>query len=155
VPNFQVSTTTATLVASTAYSAIELRTTSTLPIKIVKWWVDLNSATSTDKPVLVRAGRFSAAVTTIAGATPSPLSYVGSDSTSVTGASVNATSEGAGTPNNNPDLHYVLPQGGMYVCWETDETAMWLGTSSFWRIQITPGSALTTTTANCGVVYVE
>jgi hypothetical protein len=142
VPNFQVSTTTATLVASTAYSAIELRTTSTLPIKIVKWWVDLNSATSTDKPVLVRAGRFSAAVTTIAGATPSPLSYVGSDSTSV-------------TPNNNPDLHYVLPQGGMYVCWETDETAMWLGTSSFWRIQITPGSALTTTTANCGVVYVE
>lgn len=155
MPSFLVSTTTATLVASTPYSAIELRTASEPPIKIVKWWVDFNSSTSTDKPVLVQAGRFTTAVTANTSVSASPLSWVGNDSTAVTSVGVNATTEGSGTTTGQVEGHYVLPQGGLYVGWETDDTALWIAPSSFFRIRITPGSALTTTTANVGVVFIE
>ncbi|WP_280667535.1 MULTISPECIES: hypothetical protein [unclassified Kitasatospora] len=149
-----MTTTTATLVASTAVTAIELRTGS-VPIKVLKWWTDFNSATSTDKPVLVQSGRFSAAVTTNSAATPSAMSYVGQDTSAQTAAGVNATTEGAGTPAANTESHNVLPQGGLYAAWETDDTALWVAPNSYWRLRITPGSAITTTTANCGVVWTE
>jgi hypothetical protein len=155
VPNFLVATTTATLVASTAYTALELRPPAGVAAKIVKWWVDFNSATSTDKPVLVQAGKFSAAVTTATAANPTPLSFIGSDTTASTAASVLTTAEGAGTASGQVESHYVLPQGGMYVAWETDDTALWVAPGTFYRIRLTPGSALTTTTANVGAVWVE
>ncbi|WP_037605836.1 hypothetical protein [Streptacidiphilus rugosus] len=155
MPNFQVSTTTATLVASTAYTAIELRTSSSTPIKIIKWWCDFNSSTSTDKPLLAAAARFTAAVTTASAATPMALSFVGSDSTASTSASVNTTVEGAGAISGMPESHYVAAQAGLWAAWETDDSALWVATSSFWRLRITPGSAITSTTANCGVVWVE
>ncbi len=152
---FQVSTTTATLVASTAYTAIELRPVSSTPIQILKWWVDLDSATSTDKPVLVQAGKFSAAATTDAADTPLAVDFRGQDSTANTSVGVNATSEGAGTWVANGELHYVLPQGGLYIGWETEDTALWVPGGSFYRIRLTPGTAITSTTANCGVVWKE
>lgn len=154
MPSYQVTTTTATLTASTPYTAIELRTAAAPAIKIVKWWVDFDSSTSTDKPVLVQVARFSAAVTTISAATPLALNYLGNSSSAATAAGVNATSEGAGTPYT-AESHYISPLGGLYVGWETDDTALWVGTSAFWRLRITPGSAITSTTANCGVVWVE
>lgn len=154
MPSWSVTTTTGTLAASTAVSAIELRTGS-LPVKIAKWWCDLNSATSTDKPVLVQTGRFSAAVTTNTAATPAAMSYLGQESSALTAAGVNATSEGAGTPGAQIEAHTLLPQGGLYVAWETDDTALWVPPNSWWRIRITPGSAITSTTANCGVVFIE
>jgi hypothetical protein len=154
VPGFSVTTVSPTLTASTAVSVIELRTGS-MPVKIVKWWCDLNSATSTDKPVLVQAGRFSAAVTTNTAATPAAMSYVGQDTSAQTAAGVNATTEGAGTPAAQIEAHTLLPQGGLYVAWETDDTALWVPPNSFWRLRITPGSAITSTTANAGVVWVE
>lgn len=154
MPNFQVATTTATLVASTAYTAIELRPPAGTVGKVVKWWADLNSATTADKPVLVQAGLFSAAVTTATANTPLALSGV-AGLAARTAASVNASVEGAGAANANTEGHYVLPQGGLYVAWETDDTALWIPAGSFFRIRLTPGSALTTTTANCGVVFVE
>ncbi|MDH6134655.1 hypothetical protein P3T37_004059 [Kitasatospora sp. MAA4] len=154
MPGWSVTTTTATLVASTAVSAIELRT-GALPIKIVKWWADFNSATSTDKPVLVQAGRFSAAVTTNTAATPAAMSYLGAETGAQTAAGVNATTEGAGTAAAQTEAHNVAPQGGLYAAWETDDTALWVPPNSFWRLRITPGSAITATTANCGVVWVE
>lgn len=155
MPSFQVSTTTATLVASTAYTAIELRTPSTGGAWIKKAWADFNSATSTDKPVLVQMGKFSAAITTATANIPMPLNYLGNISAANTAASVNATVEGAGTFTANGELHNVLPQGGMYVGWDTDETALWVPPSSFFRIRITPGSAITSTTACCGVAWLE
>ena len=155
MPSFQVATTTATLAASTAYTAIELRPPAGTTIKIAKWWCDLDSSTSTDKPVFVQAGGFSAAVTTATANTPLALSGIGQLTAARTAASVNATSEGAGTANANCEPHYLLPQGGLYVAWETDETALWVPAGSFFRIRITPGSAITTTVANCGVVFVE
>lgn len=154
MPNFSVTTVSATLAASTAVSVIELRTGS-VPIKIVKWWCDLNSATSTDKPVLIQAGRFSAAVTTNSAATPAAMSYVGQDTSAQTAAGVNATSEGAGTPVGQMEAHTLLPQGGLYASWETDDTALWVAPNSYWRLRLTPGSAITSTTANAGVVWVE
>jgi len=152
---FQVSTTTATLVAATAYAAIELRPVSGTPIQILKWWVDLDSATATNPPVLIQAGKFSAAVTTNAANTPLAVDYRGQDSTANTLAGVNATSQGAGTWVANGELHSLAPQGFPFVAWETEDTALWVPGGAFWRIQITPGSALTTTTATCGVVWKE
>jgi hypothetical protein len=152
---FQVSTTTATLVAATAYSAIELRPVSSTPIQILKWWVDLNSATSSNPPVLVQAGKFSAAVTTNTSSTPLAIDYRGQDTTANTAAGVNATSEGAGTWVANGEVHSLAPQGFPFAVWETEDTALWVPGGSFWRIRITPGSAITTTTATCGVLFKE
>ncbi len=152
---FQVSTTTATLAASTAYSAIELRPVSSTPIQILKWWIDGNSYTSTDHPLLVQAGKFSAAVTTNTSATPLPVDYRGQDSTANTAAGVNATSEGAGTWVANGELHSLAPQGFPYVCWETEDTALWVPGGGYWRLRVTPGSALTSTTVTCGVLWKE
>jgi hypothetical protein len=155
VPSFQVTTTTATLVASTAYTAIELRPPAGTTAKVSKLWVDFNSVTSTDKPVLAQWGLYSAAVTTATANTPLALSAAGQLTAARTAASVNATAEGAGTANANGEPHNILPQGGLYVAWETDETALWIPPGAFFRIRLTPGSAITSTTANVGVVFVE
>ena len=153
--SFQTSTVTATLVAATAYTAIELRPPSGTPIKIVKIWADFGSTTSTDKPVLVQVAKFSAAVTTATANTPLPLDWRGDDTAADTAASVNATVEGAGTFVANGEQHNVSPVSGLYVAWETDETALWVPGGSFFRIRLTPGSAITSTTACCGVAWVE
>ena len=153
--SFQTTTVTATLVAATAYTAIELRPPAGTPIKIVKWWADFNSATSTDKALLVQAGKFSSAITTGTANTPIAVDWKGDDVSASTAASVNATSEGAGTAVANIEAHNIMPQGGLYVAWETDETALWVPGGSFFRIRLTPGSAITSTTASCGVAWVE
>ena len=95
MPTFSTSTVTATLVAATAYTAIEIKTPSSTGIKIVKWWVELNSITSTNNNVLLQIGAFSAAVTTLTSQTPAKVDWGNSSIGSQCTVGVNATVEGA------------------------------------------------------------
>ena len=151
---FSTSTITATLVASTAYSALEIKTPSGTDIVINKWWVELNSVTSTDKYVLIQVGLFSAAVTTNTGVTPAKIDYGGNAMASQCTVGVNATSEGAGTFSASYEQHQWAPNAGQ-TFWEPSETAWQVPPSSFFRIRLTPGSAITTVTAAVGVAWEE
>lgn len=151
---FSTSTITATLVASTAYSALEIKTPSSTDIVILKWWVELNSVTSTDKFVLAQIGLFSAAVTTLTAVTPAKIDYGGNAVASQCTVGVNTTVEGAGTFNASYEQHQVPPNAGL-ILWEPDAIAWQIPPSSFFRIRLTPGSALTTVTAAVGVTWEE
>jgi|ERR1700761_1471736 len=151
---FSTSTITATLVASTAYSALEIKTPSSTDITIKKWWVEFNSVTSTDKFVLVQVGLFSAAVTTNTGITPAKIDYGGNAMSSACTVGVNATVEGAGTFNTSGEQHEWAPNSGQ-TFWEPPETAWQVPPSSFFRIRLTPGSAITSVTAAVGVAWEE
>lgn len=154
MPTYSVSTVTATLVASTAYSAIEIKTPTSTGIKVVKWWVELNSVTAGDKNVLAQVTRFTSAVTTNSAATPVLVDYAENGLVSQCTVGVNATVEGAGTPNSAGEQHSI-PAGGGLTIWEPDAYGLQVPISSFFRIRLTPGSALTTTTATCGVTWIE
>jgi hypothetical protein len=151
---YSTSTITATLVASTAYSALEIKTPSSTGIRILKWWVEFNSVTSTDKFVLVQVGRFSAAVTTNTGVTPARADWGYNALVSQCTVGVNATSEGAGTFNASYEQHQVPPNSGLTM-WEPREMAWQTVASDFFRIRLTPGSALTSTTAAVGCTWEE
>lgn len=151
---YSYSTVSATLVASTAYSALEIQTSASTDIKVLKWWVELNSVTSTDKPVLIQVGQFSIAVTTATTVTPAKVDWGGASIASQSTVRVNATSEGAGTFSAGYEQHYVGASSG-YTFWEPDRIAWQIPGNAFFRIRITPGSALTTTTAVVGCTWEE
>ena len=151
---FSTSTITATLVASTAYSALEIKTPSSTGIRVVKWWVELNSVTAADRFVLVQVGRFSAAVTTNTGVTPARVDWGENAIASQCTVGVNATAEGAGTFNASYEQHQVPPNAGLVV-WEPREWAWQTLPSDFFRIRLTPGSALTSVTAAVGCTWEE
>jgi len=151
---YSTSTITATLVASTAYSALEIKTPSSTGIRLLKWWVEFNSVTSTDKFVLVQVGRFSAAVTTNTGVTPARVDWGYNSIASQCTVGVNATAEGAGTFNASYEEHQVAPNSGL-VMWEPREMAWQTLPSDFFRIRLTPGSALTSVTAAVGATWEE
>lgn len=154
MPYYSTSTVTATLVASTAYSALEIKTPASTGIKVVKWWVELNSVTSTDKQVLVQVGAFSLAVTTNTGVVPAKVDWGDNGLASQCTVGVNASAEGAGTFNAGYEEHSIGPSSG-YTFWEPAEIAWQIAPSSFFRIRLTPGSALTTTTAAVGCTWLE
>jgi hypothetical protein len=154
MPTYSTSTVTATLVASTAYSALEIKTPATTGARIVKWWVELNSVTAGDKNVLVQIGLFSAAVTTNTGVTPARVDYGLSGLASQCTVGVNATAEGAGTFNASYEQHSISASAGM-TFWEPDPYAWQVPASSFFRIRLTPGSALTSATATVGCTWTE
>lgn len=136
--NFTVSVDNVSLVASTAKTIIDLATTSSTPASVWNWWVEGEDlATSTNTPWKVEVGLFSAAVTTHTAATPATWDVPTAVST-VTAGTV-TTSEGAGTPTN-VEVHRVQTSSGLLV-WE-DKPRL-IPVSSFWRIRITPGSAVT------------
>lgn len=158
MPTYSVSTVTATLVAATAYTAIELKPPASTGIKVLKWWVEFNSITASNNNVLVQLGLFSAAVTTltaVAAANVPKVDYGGGSLNAQSVAGINATVEGAGTFTANQEQHSMPPNGGM-TFWEPEEYAWQFPFSSASvRLRITPGAALTTTTATCGVVWLE
>lgn len=151
---FSTSTITATLVASTAYSALEIKTPSSGGIRVTKWWVEFNSVTSTDKFVLVQVGRFSAAVTTNTGIVPARVDWGENAIVSQCTVGVNATVEGAATFNTSYEQHQVAPNAGLTV-WEPREAAWQTLPSDFFRIRLVPGSALTAVTAAVGCTWEE
>lgn len=151
---YSYSTVTATLVASTAYTALEIQTAASTDIKILKWWVELNSVTSTDKQVLVQVGAFTAAVTTATAVTPTKVDWGGNGIASQSTVRVNATTEGAGTFTAGYEQHYIGASSG-YTFWEPDRLALQIPNSAFFRIRLSPGSALTSTTAAVGVTWEE
>jgi hypothetical protein len=154
VAAYSVSGVSATLVASTAVSVFELKTPAAGYAKITKWWVDFSSVTSTDKPILVQVGRFSAAVTTNTSVTPALVDYGGNGLASQCTAGINATTEGAGTFNTNGEQHEWAPNSST-AFWEPDNSAWQVPPSSFFRIRITPGSAITSATATFGCTWTE
>jgi len=157
MPTYSVSTVTATLVASTAYTAIELKPPAGGGIKVLKWWVELNGA-STDKYVLVQMGLFSAAVTTltsIAAANVPKVDYGQNGLNAQSTVGVNATVEGAGTFTANQEQHN-WPPNSQQTFWETDLTSwLFLPAATSVRIRLTPGNTITSTTATCGMTWFE
>lgn len=162
MPTYSVSTVTATLVASTAYTAIEIKPPAGVGIIVEKWWVELTGA-SNDKPVLVQMGPFSAAVTTltaIAAANVPKVDYGGNALNAQCAVGVNATAEGAGVFSANYEQHTFQPQD-RFTFWEpvagpAGQTA-WMfpaGTTSV-RLRITPGTTITGATATCGITWYE
>jgi hypothetical protein len=157
VPTYSYSTVTATLAASTAYTAIEIKP-PTGGITVLKWWVELNSVTATDKQVLVQMGAFSAAVTTLTAVTAANVPKVDYGMNGLVAQSVvgfNASSEGAGTFVAGGEQHSIPPNSGMSF-WETEDTAFDFPSAiNSVRIRLTPGAALTATTATCGITWRE
>lgn len=151
---YSVSNVSATLVAATAVSVFELKTPGGAYAKITKWWVDFNSVTSTDKFILVQVGRFSAAVTTNTTVTAALVDSAGASIASQCTAAINATVEGAGTFNTNGEQHE-WPPNSSTAFWEPDNSAWVVPPSSFFRIRITPGSAITSATATFGCTWTE
>lgn len=158
MPTYSVSTVTATLVASTAYTAIELKPPASTGIKGIKWWVELNSTTTGNNNVLVQFGLFSAAVTTLTAITAANVPKVDYGMNSLnaqTVAGVNATVEGAGAFTANQEQHSIPAASGM-TFWEPEEYAwQFPASSTSVRIRLTPGAAISTTTATCGVTWTE
>lgn len=154
MPNYSYSTVTATLVASTAYTALEIKAPATTGIKIKKWWVELNSVTSTDKQVLAQIGQFSAAVTTLTAVTPARVDWGDASLVSQCTVGVNATTEGAGTFNAGYEQHSIGASSGL-VIWDPDDMCWQIPPNAFFRIRLTPGSALTTSTAVVGCAWAE
>lgn len=151
---YSYSTVTATLAASTAYTALEIQTAASTDIRVLKWWVELNSVTSTDKFVLVQMGVFSAAATTATTVTPAKVDYGGASIASQSTVRANATVEGAGTFTAGGEQHYVGASSG-YTFWEPDRAAWQFAASAFIRIRLTPGSAITSATAAVGWTWEE
>lgn len=135
---FTVSTDNVTLVASTAKTIIDLAVGANTPANIYEWWIEgMDLASSTNTTWKVEVGLFSAAVTTHTAATPSTWD-VSTAVSSVT-AGVVTTSEGAGTPTN-VEVHRIQTSSGLLVM---EPVARVVPPSSFWRIRITPGAAVT------------
>jgi hypothetical protein len=67
---------------------------------------------------------------------------------------VNATAEGAGTFNAGYEQHSVGASSGLDI-WDPDAYVWQIPFSSFFRIRLTPGAALTTTTATVGCTWTE
>lgn len=136
--NFTVSVDNVSLTASTAKTVIDLATTSSTPISVWEWWVEgLDLASATNTAWKIEVGLFSAAVTTHTAVTPSPWDVSTAVST-VTAGTV-TTSEGAGTPTN-VETHRLQTSSGLIL---PDTVPRVVPVSSFWRIRITPGSAVT------------
>jgi hypothetical protein len=154
MPVYSVSTVTATLGASTAYSAIEIKTPSSTGIKVVKWWVELNGLTSSNANALAQVTRFTAAVTTNTAATPVLVDYGENSLASQCTVGVNATAEGAGTPNAAGEQHSIPQNAGM-TFWEPDPYALQVAPSAFFRLRIVPGSPFSGVIATCGVTWIE
>ena len=158
MPTYSVSTVTATLVASTAYTAIEIKPPASTGAKILKWWVELNSVTAGNNNVLVQMGLFTAAVTTItaiAAANVPKVDYGLNGLVTQCTVGVNASSEGAGTFVANGEQHSVAANSG-YTLWEPDDIAwQFLPSATSVRIRLTPGATITSTTATCGWTWNE
>ena len=154
MPTYSYSTVTATLVASTAYSAIEIKTPAATGAKIVKWWVEINSTTSGDKNILAQIGQFSAAVTTLTAVTPVRMDYAENGLVSQSTVGVNATVEGAGTFLAGYEQHTIPANAGMII-WEPDPYVMQIPGSSFFRIRLTPTGTISAATAAVGCTWTE
>lgn len=154
MPVYSMSNVTATLVASTAYSALEIKTPSTTGIKVVKWWVELNSVTSGDKNVLVQVGQFTAAVTTNTTVAAAKVDFGIASLASQCTVGINATTEGAGTFTTGYEQHSVAANAGLDI-WDPDAYCWQIPASSFFRIRLTPGSVITTATATYGCTWIE
>lgn len=162
MPTYSVSTVTATLVASTAYTAIEIKPPSACGIIVEKWWVELTGASS-DKPVLVQMGLFSAAVTTltaIAAANVPKVDYGMNSLNAQSTVGVNATAEGAGTFTANAEQHYFQPNAGA-TYWESSGQPLgntawtFLPSATSVRLRLTPGTTITSAVAACGMTWYE
>lgn len=136
------------LTAATAKSVFELATPSTTRARITEWWVEFDGVTPTNTPVKVEVGRFSAAVTTATGVTPSK--YEPGDPASLMTAKHTATAEGAGTASD-VFLHRVSPTSGLYVQYPLGRELV-LAVSTFFRIRCTAAQAVN---ASFGVSWEE
>lgn len=154
MPVYSVNGLSGTLVASTALTVVEIKTPATTGIRILKWWAEFNSVTSTDKFVFLQVGQFTAAVTTISSATPMQVDYGENGLASQCTVGTVATTEGAGSPFPIYERHQIAPNTGI-VIWEPREMAMQVPASSFFRIRVIPGSAITSATGVCGVTWEE
>lgn len=158
MPTYSYSTVTATLVASTAYTALEIKPPSGGGATVLKWWVELNSTTAGDKQALVQMGLFTSAVTTltsVAAASVPKVDYGLNGLNAQSALGFNATVEGAGTFVAGGEQHSVPANSGLAL-WETEDTAWdFLPSAASVRLRITPGSGLTATTATCGWVWRE
>jgi hypothetical protein len=162
VPTYSISTVTATLVASTAYTAVEIKPPAGVGIVVKKWWVDVTGA-SGDKPLLVQMGPFSAAVNTltaISAANVPKVDYGQNGLNAQSAVGLNATVEGAGTFSSGYEQRTILPLSSQ-IFWDVvagpaDNTAWWFppSTTSV-RLRITPGGSITTATATCGMTWYE
>lgn len=158
MPTYSASTVTATLVASTAYTALEIKPPASTGVTVLKWWVELNSVTAGNNNVLVQMGLFTAAVTTLTAITAANIPKVdygmnGLNSQCTVG--YNATVEGAGTFVAAGEQHSIAANAG-FVLWEPEKIAwQFLPSAVSVRIRLTPGAAITTTTATCGWTWDE
>lgn len=147
---YVVSVDNVSLTASTAKTIIDLATTSSTPITIWHWWVEGWDPTATTNAAwLAQIGLFSAAVTTHTAVTPGTWD-VSTGVSSVT-AGVATTSEGAGTASN-VENHRIQTAAAL-IPWEFPKGRV-VPPSSFWRIKITPGSAVTNG-VTAGVLFEE
>lgn len=131
------------LVAATAKTILEIATPSTADCIPFLWWVEFDGTVSTNTPVKVEVGRFSAAVTTATTATPSKVNYGGNSLASQLTVKHSTTVEGAGTASD-VEIHRVSPTSG--VIWQESLGNEWaIGASSFYRIRCTAASAVNVT----------
>jgi hypothetical protein len=128
------------LTAATAKSVIEISTSSTVHIGIIDWWVEFDGTTSTNTPVKVEVGRFSAAVTTASSYTSSK--YDVADGASTATPKTNTSTEGAGTASD-VWIHRVSPTSGFYIQYPLGRELI-VANSSFFRIRVTAAQ-----TVNC------
>ena len=136
------------LAASTAETVIELAAGSNDPIKIKEWWVNFDGTSSTEAPVLVEVGRFSAGVTT--GSTRTAEKFdtgTGGGTTAVT-VKDNVSTEGAGTADDI-QFFWVPPTSGFHYIAPLGQEVIIAG-SGFWRIRCT---AAATRNVIAGVVW--
>ena len=136
------------LTAATAKSMLELATPATDRVKIVEWWYEFDGTTSTNTPVKIEIGRFSAAVTTATAFTPEKFDPA--MGTSAVTAKHSTSTEGAGTADDiihrrcppTSGYHYVAPLGREFT----------MALSTFWRMRVTAAQAVNIT---CGVIWEE
>lgn len=131
------------LVAATAKTILEIATPATTGMVPVLWWVEFDGTSSTNTPVKVEVGRFSAGVTTATAITPYRINDGNRALPSQCTVKHSTSTEGAGTPTD-VEIHRVPPSGGLP--WPENLGMEWvMGASGFWRIRCTAAQAVNVT----------
>lgn len=142
-PTFGVSVDGIALVAATAKTILEIATGTTGYMVPLLWWVEFDGVSSTNTPVKVEVGRFSAAVTTATTITPYRINDGGRAIVSQCTVKHSTSTEGAGTASD-VEIHRVPPTGGLP--WPENLGQEWVqGVSGFWRIRCTAAQAVNVT----------
>lgn len=154
MPTYSVTTTTGTLSASAALSAVELKTAAAQEARILKWWVEITGTTA-GQVITIDAATFSAAVSTNTGVTPTLVDRAAAGRAAAVTAGVNATVEGAGTVTANAEKHQIVTTNASLLLWETDDTAQCVPVNGFWRLRLNTPATITSCVAICGVTWKE